>query len=199
MSRAFRMCPACIRRDEAVVAADCPVCAGAGVLELGAAALARYTPQVVSRAVEYSLEATARQAISTPHPDLTAARAALVDQVARLRAGKLLANRGEQQVPGTVGRRGVNARHSVASRLAGTSDVTPGQMSARVEFRPDDRPMAAGGLPGFSAGFYLSSLSRVVDPIDPMSTSTGAIIRRRHVTDQQARELSEAVPPPQLW
>lgn len=51
------VCPACARRLGGHVTAECPVCRGAGAVNLGPEALQRETPPIVARAVELYLEA----------------------------------------------------------------------------------------------------------------------------------------------
>lgn len=100
----WRTCPACARREAGLIDPECIVCAGDGRLELGPLALHRRTPQVVARAVEMNLEATARLALSGRDPDLDAARRDVHLQVARLRTGNLLArHRAPRLPPGPAG------------------------------------------------------------------------------------------------
>ena len=64
-----RLCPACVRRPEFLVADSCILCSGAGVLVLGrlcqgAAIGGRFPPAVVSRAVEFAVDLVAEQSMA---------------------------------------------------------------------------------------------------------------------------------------
>ena len=95
-TRQQRLCPACVRRPEFLIAADCLLCSGAGVLVLGrlcqgVAIGGRFPPAVVSRAVEFAVDLVAEQSMAAGL-DRAAARAEIVDHlVAELRRRGLLA------------------------------------------------------------------------------------------------------------
>ncbi len=196
---ARRTCPACSRRHNQHIADDCPVCLGDGFLVLGRPALLRYPADVVSKAVEYALESQARKDLTVPLPNLALARQHLTAMVHQLRKAGLLAV-GDVAAPTPVhaqtGRLSGREQHTAAKRLvpgyvAGSAallDAPP------VEFDPDDRPLASGGLPGFSSAGFICHLSRVADPLDPLTTSTRQLVDTRRVGDRTGRVLAQTQP-----
>lgn len=191
-----RVCPACQRRWSGVVDPECPICSGAGVLFLGAASLARHGVEVTSRAVEYALEAAARNALAEPVLDIARARAALTDCVAKLGAAGLLSRDGGG-VP-AVRRRGqstLTVHRAAARATAGHRNVDAVRLdTAALDWAPDDRPLSGGGLPGFSLAFHLCSLSRVADRFDPMETSIRDVVSGRYVSGKVAERVARTLP-----
>ncbi len=179
-----------------LVEPDCPICAGAGVLELGRPALSIHHPDVVADAIELALEAAARASMTaTP----ATAQAALRDRVAALRTAGLIAKTGTPTAPATgapPGRpSGFLDCHTQARQLA---DTLPGAETAAgdrahldappIDWTPYERPLDVGGIPGFSCGGYICAIARATDPYDPLQTDTRIItgVRRKRRYDATA-------------
>lgn len=186
---------------------SCPVCRGTGTLHFGRAAEAQHTPEVVSRAVEYSIEAAARAAIAA---DPTAAgihraRQRITNTIRTLTIAGVLHD--HPTPPRPRARTTPAHQHTAAVALTRKLPVDTyhrGDAAALdappLEFAVDDRPLAQGGIPGFSSGGYVCHLTRAADPIDPLQLDTAnpteqgtaGTYRRRYVTDRRARALAEA-------
>jgi len=192
-----RTCPACARREGGVIAADCPICSGAGILHLGASALVHHSPQVVALAAEYHLEASARIALAgdpSAHGVHTA-RAALSEAVIDLVSSGVLALR--QHVTSGYPQRPPMPTMNAAAMVPLYATGDAARLSAPpVVFEADERPMGYGGIPGFSAAGYLAYLSRASDPLDALGPSTNAraseVSRRRFEVTVLARAVREA-------
>ena len=94
---ALCVCPYCSRRWSKSVEPDCLICAGEGVLEMGAAGVGRFGAEVTARAVENALEGQARNSMARlagPAPIvMSQARISLRLCVLELRAAGLLRRR----------------------------------------------------------------------------------------------------------
>lgn len=195
-----RICPACSRRYAELVSPTCSVCAGSGVVVLGAAALALYEPAVVSRAVSLAIEAEARQ---------IEAETTLSDDRASLLRAKLsmLVNSGlinEPKAPRTT--KAKRHLHVVPDLpAADPADVATEFTDAPIapideallaaepyEYQVGERPNVRG-LPSLSAAGHPSSTARLADPM-PVGTDTGAVARKRGEQGRAALVLVEAAP-----
>jgi len=167
-----------------VIAHDCPICGGDGILNLGAAALIHHHPVVVALAAEYHLEASARTALAGD-PTATGAqraRAALGEAVVDLVTTGILAFR-RHTTNGYPGRPAMPTA-TAAAMVPQYATGDAARLSAPpVVFEADERPMGYGGIPGFSAAGYLAYLSRATDPLDALGPATSA----RTVTAQRQR------------
>lgn len=179
-----RICPACLTRRARLVDDACPVCDGAGVLSLGAAALTLSDPDVVSRAVSTVLEAVARRAeedIDSAPVRVQAVRGA----VALLVDAGLLEGSSSRR-PST--RAGGARPTSPAALAASVSPVAVLPVDWILPEAPSylyglrDRP-GARGLPVLSDDGHPSHLSRILDPAEPgASTARAAADRIRAET-----------------
>lgn len=195
-----RVCPACQRRWAGLVADDCPICAGTGTLDLGRAAVQTKSAEAASLAAELILETTARQdlaATSTQHaPPIDVARRHLTEAVDKMRRAGLLARTPEPS-PTTVRgpfNRDQAERRALAISGAARSDLYLLHRPA-LELQPDDRPLAAGGIPGFSAAGYVAHHVRVADPRYPFGPSTRDVWTGRYATHRAAKALATSVQP----
>lgn len=194
-----RMCPACARRWGMLIDDACPICSGLGVLQLGRGATGKYGPEAVSVAVEYALEGQARRALASNPQDTGNARAALTDGVAQLRARGMISRNAEggplnRRVPTTVPK-----IRSTAARITPGYQDQDGQAceTRTLEWPPNDRPMAAGGIPGFSLGFFTCNLARAADPLDPLNPkhTVQALTGARWTASKRAEMLAQAAIP----
>lgn len=173
-----RLCPACLTRRARIVSDNCPVCRGAGILALGADAVADHGAESVSRAISIALEAVARE-IDKPGAERGA-------MIARIRA----AGRALEAVGLTAWR---NTRRAKTSAPRGSSPESLAHHALGVTVQPQDwilpeapayryaaseRP-GARGLPVLSDDGHPSHLARVCDPADPLDTSTAQDVYRR--------------------
>lgn len=200
-----RTCPACQTRHAGLVDPDCVVCSGAGVLQLGAAALSIYEPEVVAQAVAIALEAVARDADNrlTYGDDRIGP---IRDTVRDLQAAGLLGGPPPpppQNKPRKRPRKrsgdGRYVLETEPSKLAAECvQVTIDDLDARLitadpyRYREDDRPNARG-LPLLSANGHPSHLARITDPEEP-GNSTMATVRARRRETLNARTLLAAIP-----
>ena len=172
-----RICPACLTRRARLVAADCPVCEGAGVLILAPGAVADYGAETTSRAVSIALEAVARH-----HDDPKGLRGAgivaLRAAVATLRASGILKGTtflGAVPRP-SRGAQAVTVATTLGVPINPTDWILPD--AAPYRYKAGDRP-GARGLPLLSDDGHPSHLARVVDPADPIDQNTTADVYRR--------------------
>jgi hypothetical protein len=198
-----RTCPACARRYAQLVAPDCPVCQGLGVLNLGPAATAHHTPAAVSRAVELYLEDTSRR--TREELPLGQHRDALELAVDDLRLAGVLASPHDpagpaEHPPAPRDRDAVRATELDAYRVARTVLATPVSVAAVTalaappvdqleQLRPRD-----GRPPSGSAAGSRSALATIADPIDPLGEDTAVIEATRYADSHAARVLSAATP-----
>lgn len=190
----IRLCPACLTRKARLVAPDCPVCGGAGVLRLGSAALSLHDPDVVSRAAAIVLEAVSRRAeeISEPGTDLVPAVRAAVGVL--VESGILAGPEGHLLPPSPGGGRST----SPASLAAAASPVPVLPIdwvlteAPNFHYGPGDRP-GARGLPVLSEDGNPSHLARIVDPAVP-GASTAAAAQARALSTRRAGILAAAAP-----
>jgi hypothetical protein len=181
-----------------VVDPDCPVCSGTGTLVLGPA-LSLYGADVASRAVEYGVEAAAREAMSLVPgaAAITAARYAVTVTVAKMRVASLLAYETSRAGPLPATRLDRHEIHDRARSL--TVGYETGDSAALdappLLFDPDDRPLAHGGIPGFSVAGYVCHMSRAADPVDPLAptAATRELAHSRTVLHHRAQVLASAV------
>lgn len=196
-----RVCPACQRRYAGLVAADCAVCQGLGVLNLGAAALAHYDAAPVARAVELYLEAHARRhrhelplgqhrqglesavdelriagVLAAPHEGGTPARAPIPTDAASARVAELDSYRVARAL-------GTPVTTIVVAALA----APPVDDLAQV--RPRD-----GRAPTGSANGHRSALATAADPLDPLGDDTAVIAATRYADTHRANVIAAAVP-----
>ena len=146
-----RLCPACCRRPEFLTAADCLICAGSGVLVLGAICV-RFNADVVSRAVEFAINEAAQRSMAAGR-DWAAARAdvqQLLDDLQRLH---LLARRTPTATAGHQPR--ADPRWVDPQGIS----VTPTAAAAATVSAPADDPLVqvSTTVPGFAWGCWLAS------------------------------------------
>ncbi|WNO25881.1 hypothetical protein SEA_ALTADENA_59 [Arthrobacter phage Altadena] len=189
-----RLCPACLARKARLVAPDCPVCAGAGVLRLGPAALRIHAPEVVSRASAIVLEAVSRRAeeIAAPGDDLVPAVRAAVGVL--VEAGILAGPEGGLLPPSP----GAGTTASPATLAASASPVPVLPIDWVLTEAPayyyagTDRP-GARGLPVLSDDGHPSHLARITSPAEP-GASTAEAVAGRAATARHAATLAAAAP-----
>lgn len=196
-----RLCPACSRRYAQLVAPDCPVCQGLGVLNLGAAALAHYAAAPIARAVELYLEAHARTA-RTMLP-LGQHRHTLEAAVDELRLAGVLASSHDTGPPARdpVPTDAASARVAEldsyrVARALGTpvTTITLATLAAPpvddlADVRPRDGRPPTGSLAG-----HRSALATIADPIDPLGDDTATIHADRYADTHRANVIAAAVP-----
>jgi hypothetical protein len=155
---------------------DCPVCNGLGVLVLGNPALRRYPVEVVSRAVEYALEAQAQHDLTTRGVSLGQARKNLTAMVARLIQAGVLAGwspQGAAAAPMPAVSRAATRRHArelseESSQLAYSEGT--GALLAAPPVTYEEGAVPVDGSPaGFSRAGYLCSLAKVTNPLDVLT------------------------------
>lgn len=197
-----RTCPACARRYAGLIAPDCPVCQGLGVLNLGAAALHHYEPAPIARAVELYLEATSRRL--RRQLDLGQHRQALEAAVDELRLAGVLTSTAD--AAGTPARAPIpqdaaSARVAELDAYRATRDLgaTPDTATLeglRAQPQPLDRRSRPidGRPPQTSANGHPSALATIADPLDPLGPDTGALTIQRHAHDHRARVIAAATP-----
>lgn len=197
-----RLCPACARRYAGLVAHDCPVCAGRGVLTLGAAALHHYDTPAVARAVDLFLEHAAQQA--THHLPLSDRRSALEAATDDLRVAGVLSSTADAsgtpaRAPGPTDTASARVTELNAHRL--TRDLgrppTP-RVAAALTSRPDpaltDARPRDGRPPQASAQGHRAALATIADPIDPLGPDVAVLVSTRRNTDHTATVIATAVP-----
>ena len=196
-----RTCPACSRRYAGLIAPDCPICQGLGVLTLGAAALHHFEPAAVGRAVELYLEAKARQ--SRQELPLGQHRQALESHVDELRVAGVLASTadaGGHPARSPVPPDASSARVAELDAYRATRQLgaTPDTAVLNALTSPDlplDRARPRDGRPPqASATGNPSALAAIADPIDPLGPDTGALTIQRHAHDHRARVIAAATP-----
>lgn len=189
------VCPACARRWAGVIADDCPVCAGLGVVNLGAAATHKHGPAPAALAVAYYLEARARDAAGrlayAEHP------AALEAAVAELRAAGVLAAAAGKT-------RAVNpptAQKAVAAAVQLTLEW--GMKAAPTDaqrLHGKRRPRLAGCrdnkacLPAVSANGHASHLARAADQLPLDAVDVWHVDRQHQAEAWEGRVLAAATP-----
>lgn len=197
-----RTCPACARRYAGLIAADCPVCSGLGVLTLGAAALHHHEAPAVARAVELYLEHHAgRTADTLPLGQHRPALRAAVDE---LRVAGVLASSAD-----ATGERAHQPRtvvspprvveldaHRLAKQLGAATTITllealkagPGPLArARPSYLADPATWT-------SANGHRAHLSRVADPVDPLGPDGQELEHTRGAHTHAATVIAAAVP-----
>lgn len=199
-----RLCPACARRYAGLVAHDCPVCAGRGVLTLGAAALHHYDTPAVARAVDLFLEHAAQQA--TQHLPLSDRRSALEAATDDLRVAGVLSSTADAsgtpaRTPGPTDTASARVTELNAHRL--TRDLgrppTP-RVAAALTSRPDPaltdvRATRLRGLvPQVSATGNRSAVATIADPIAVLGPDVSVLQSDQRSTDHAARTIAQAVP-----
>lgn len=196
-----RTCPACSRRYAGLIAPDCPVCQGLGVLTLGAAALHHFEPAAVARAVELYLEAKARQ--SRQELPLGQHRQALEAHVDELRVAGVLATIGDTA--------GHPARTPVPqdASSARVAELDAYRATKALGARPDTAVLNAlaapelplelarprdGRPPQASATGHPSAIATIADPIDPLGPDSGELELTRDARTHRARVIAASVP-----
>lgn len=187
-----RVCPMCVVREAGVIAPDCEVCNGHGILELGRA-VKQYPDTTVSTAIHLALEEAARTVHDTTirSRDPRAAIRATLDQLTKaglLRPPKAPAPPGAPEPPGTLTVPPARLAHSATGRTPTRVD----QNMIRAHHFPysdRDRP-GVRGLPLFSNNWHPSSLACVLDP-QPFETTTPKQARSRTARNFQAAVLAE--------
>lgn len=216
-----RVCPACARRTAELVAPDCSVCAGSGVVVLHPAALSVYDPEVVSEAVGLALESCARMIDG----QLTLSddrRGQLGAKVSELVAAQIIATAGPAPIVGPIlstpvsggnvhpidparsrrKRRQVEGQvmfgqtPEMVAETCPSVRVAPYDMAVlkapRHVYGSAERPLMRG-LPVLSAAGHPSHLARIEEPQDPYG-STGKDAQQRTRRARQARVLAAAAP-----
>lgn len=185
-----RLCPACVHRRARLVDPACPVCQGAGVLQLGHAEHITTAPET-AHAVAITLEAVARRVEHDyPHPGPdrdAAAHDVLAAAVAELRRVGVLASSTPPAAPAA----------GTAMDMAQAATLVPVRPidwqladAAAYAYAPTDRPLARG-MPVLSADGHPSHLARLCDPADP-ETPTSADVDARDRARRGGRVLAEA-------
>lgn len=188
-------CPACRRRWTGLVADDCPVCSGEGRLPLARGAMEKHGAEVASMAVELGIETRSRNDLGQ-RLDLGQARRNQTKTVERMR-GILLARTGEQSV---LGPRKVLTIAQVRDRAAKAAQEYHPEAAEAFDtpvlvWTSDDRPLAHGGIPGFSAGGFVAHLMRVADPQDPLALDgTRGRAQKRWAAARRAEALAGTLP-----
>ncbi len=206
-----KLCPACITRLDHVVHPECIVCAGTGYLRLGDGAMSLYTPEVVSRAVDLSLEAAARTADTTRtlSDDRSEPIRAALDT---LTAAGILAASDRPEATATPWwakssvRGQLRDQHGRFSLVRDAEELAADTLQQPLipldsvladagpyEYTEDDRPNARG-LPLLSQNGYPSHLARVADPQEN-GRNTKQWVRERHFDRLRAEALKEAAAP----
>lgn len=186
-------CPACTRTRYQVVAPDCPICAGKGLLRLGLPALTLYPPETVAAAATMALEALARRIAEST--DLSADRKRLLNaELAKLHAAGIIELDSPPPLPARPVPKALEP--SELAELAAGEQLT--LFDIRVcapgvepyEYKASDRPRARG-LPVLSASGHPSAVAMICDPADPLG-DTIADVNARQQTDRRARVLRDA-------
>ena len=190
MTDPTRLCPACVHRRARLVAPDCPVCDGHGVLHLGRAVHVA-GPVEAAHAVAIVLEATARD-VETVYPmDREAADWAAVSEIRAamddMRAAGLI--RGTTTGTTAAGGNGPALAQSVTPVTILPSDWTLPEAAAYA-YQVGERP-GARGMPVLSADGHPSHLARVLDPADP-ETPTGEAVHAATAERRGAAVLAAA-------
>ncbi|WP_053207970.1 hypothetical protein [Jiangella muralis] len=207
-----RLCPACTRRYAALVDDHCPVCRGAGTIQLGAAALYRDEPAVVARSIEMYLEAASREAAAVLPPDdpqssSLGRRYALAEAADELRrAGVIQADPDEISTetraamppsppsPEGPARRADDAEAAMLTHRTGRTPRPSDRANldaAPTVYAATDRPLART-LPRVSAAGWPSALAKAADPVDPFG-STGRAALTRISRERRAGIIASAV------
>lgn len=198
-----RVCPACQRRYAGLIAPDCIICQGAGVLTLGAAALHHYDPAPIARAIELYLETHAHDARQTlPLGNHPAHLEAAVDN---LRAAGVLASTADATgTPARTTRAPHDANshtvtdhtaHQATIHLTGTHPhpTAPHTLNAPPIPLHTARPRD-GRIPQASATGHPSPLATITNPIDPLGPDTTTLDNQHAATNHRARVIAQAIP-----
>ncbi len=201
MAAPRRVCPACLRRYAGLVAAECPVCQGMGILALGAAALHHHEAPAVARAVDLYLEHAAQEAQRTL--SLGDQRAALEAATDELRVAGVLATSSETY---TRPLRHTSAEAEAQSVLELDADQivrelarpANGEIRRMLVLAPVDdlepyRPRL-GGVPTASRNGHLTAVAVIADPIDPIGPDVAHLAQQDQEHTYQGRVLAGAVP-----
>jgi hypothetical protein len=199
-----RTCPACSRRYAGLIAPDCPICQGLGVLTLGAAALHHFEPAAIARAIELYLEAKARQ--SRHELPLGSHRQALEAHVDELRVAGVLATTADgaghparNPVPPDASSARVAELDAYrATRSLGATPDTAVLNALNALNAPElplDRARPRDGRPPqASATGHPSAIATIADPIDPLGPNTGEIAIQRDAHTHRARVIAASIP-----
>lgn len=182
-----RLCPACLTRAARLVAADCPICDGAGTIPLGPKAVDAFGAESTSLAVSAALEAVGR-AVDEPGVPNSSQRAALADTMRLLEASGLAG-------PADVQTHLQPAPGSLAAAAIGRPvqplDVTlPEAPSYR--YGANENP-GKRGLPVLSADGHPSHIARICDPADPLDNPTHKHAASIRKTEHTARAMAAAL------
>lgn len=186
-----RLCPACAIRRGQLIAPDCPICHGQGLLTLGPAALSICAPEIVAVAVTLAVESAARE--TDQKSTLSDDRVLPLSKVVELleRAGLLASKRSPTHsfhaTPGSP--------ETMAYSVTGIEPIKLDQILSEApafRYRETDRPNARG-LPVLSAEGFPSHLARIVDPA-PAGAETRDAVRARNTREVKARVLLAAAP-----
>lgn len=199
-----RTCPACAKRYAGLVATDCPICQGLGVLTLGAAALHNYDTAAVARAIDLYLEHNA-QAIRDQLP-LGSRRAALEAATDNLRAAGILARNTDgpgRPAKAAAPRDAASTRVTELEAYRVTRDLGARPTTAVLNalaappLPPTDLHTArprTGTIPTASTTGHRSATATIADPIDPLGPDTTTILNTRVTADYRAKVIAHAVP-----
>lgn len=202
MAAPRRLCPACVRRYAGLVAVDCPVCHGLGVLTLGAGALHHYPTAAVARAVDLFLEHAAQEAAAgLPLGDRRAFLEAATDE---LRVAGVLSSTADgsghpARTPAPADAAAARVTELDAHRLARDLGRPPTpRVAAAIAARPDPTlpgvrvARTRGDVPAVSATGHPSALATICDPIDVLGPDVALLQSDRRNTDHTAAILAEA-------
>lgn len=196
-----RTCPACSRRYAGLVADECPVCQGLGVLALGAAALHHYEAPAVARAAELYLEHAAQEATRTL--TLGDRRQALEAATDELRVAGVLAGpmdtytrapvhvSADVEATDTLERRAVDQARQLGRQP--TRLVVAALAAKPVPDLAPHRPRN-GNVPTASLNGHLAAVAVIADPIDPIGPDVAQLEERQRVDNYRARVIAAAVP-----
>ncbi len=192
----IRLCPSCARLVDMIPPPDCPICGGVGHLVLGRGGMDKHGATVCSLAVEMALEKQARADLGHRYQDLGLARANQTKTVEEMRKVGLLAKTGTDSGRSVIKSMTIAEHRERAAVLAGaTREDTRRLSTPRLDWDVDDRPLAAGGPPGFSSGGFVAHLTRVNDPQDPLAMGGIAEQARKRVKDRRyAAVLANLIP-----
>lgn len=197
-----RTCPACSRRYAGLVADDCPICQGLGVLNLGAASLHHYGIAATARAVDLFLEHAAQEA--TGQLPLASRWEALEAAADDLRVAGVLGSAVDNRhvtpartpAPADAQARTVTEldAHRLTTALGRpASPLVVSALRARPVPLSEGRPRD-GRPPQASAEGLRSRLATIADPIDPLGPDTGELEVDRRRSEHTAAVVARSVP-----
>jgi hypothetical protein len=196
-TQVLRSCPACSRRVNQEVAANCPICSGFGVVRLGRPALLRYPSAVVARAVEYAIELRAQQSLAAKPFDLAIAVQDIRDMVATLQRSGLLGvlepgapRANVEPMSATSDMQLHRQAVDLATEMSGLPYVpgTAALLSAPAVRWDEHTIKVDGQRTPFGAAGFLAGFTQILDPIQPLDAKQDDRVR----LDRQGEVLGRA-------